>query len=150
MSNQYLSRNIHSVFHLRWLAAGVLAMGLVAHTGCGGRETYQVSGRAQYKDGSPITGGVRVIRLDPAQDTSAEIRKAASSNIAEDGSFEMFTRRPGDGVIPGRYAVTFTVLDKAMGGRSLIPAKFTQGNSTPFELVVDDDKTDLLFELEKM
>ncbi|MEX2309028.1 MAG: hypothetical protein WD738_15615 [Pirellulales bacterium] len=147
MSN--LEFSTRSYFACR-LGVGALVSCLVVLAGCGGREVYQVSGRAQYKDGSPITGGVRVIRLEPAEDTTAEIRKAASANIAPDGTFEMFTRRPGDGVIPGRYAVVFTVLDKAMGGRSLIPAKFTQGNTTLFELVVDENKEDLLFELEKL
>jgi len=132
------------------LGLGVLAVGLFLQVGCGGREAYDVSGRAQYKDGSPITGGVRVIRLEPAKDTSAEIRKAASSPIAEDGSFEMFTRRPGDRVIPGKYVVTFTVLDKAMGGKSLIPERFSRGDASPFQIVVDDDQEDLLFELEKL
>jgi hypothetical protein len=127
-----------------------LALGLLLQIGCGGRQAYDVTGRVQYKDGSPITGGVRVIRLEPTQDSGAEIRKAASSPIAEDGSFEMFTRRPGDGVIPGKYVVTFTVLDKAMGGNSLISEELTRGTTSPFELVVDEDKEDLLFELEKL
>jgi hypothetical protein len=128
-----------------------LAMALVVGaSGCGGREAYQVTGQAKYQDGSPITGGVRVIRLEPTVDSQAVIRKAASGNIAEDGSFELFTRRPGDGVLPGSYAVTFTVLDKPMGGRSLIPDKYTYKADTPFELEVDEDKDDLIFELEKL
>jgi hypothetical protein len=134
----------------RTIAVALLAFAAAVQSGCGGREAYQISGRAQYKDGSPITGGVRVIRLEPTQDTTAEIRKAASANIAPDGSFELFTRRPGDGVIPGKYAVVFTVLDKPMNGKSLIPDKFTTGTTTPFELVVDENQRDLLFELEKL
>jgi hypothetical protein len=132
-----------------FIRRGALALALLLQIGCGGRESYDVTGRVQYKDGSPITGGVRVIRLEPTQDSGAVIRKAASSPIAEDGSFEMFTRRPGDGVIPGKYVVTFTVLDKAMGGTSLIPDELTRGDTSPFELVVDEDKQELLFELEK-
>jgi hypothetical protein len=128
--------------------AAALVAGL---TGCGGgREVYQVSGRAQNQDGSPMTGGVRVIRLEPTEDSKAEIRKAASAQIAPDGTFEFFTRQPGDGVIAGSYAVTFTVLDKPMGGRSLIPQKYNLRTETPFKLEVDDDKDDLLFELEKL
>ena len=128
----------------------VIALALVGQAGCGSREAYQVSGRAQYKDGSPITGATRVIRLEPTADTTAEIRKAAGTTITADGSFELFTRKPGDGVIPGKYAVTFTVLDKPMGGKSLIPAKFTNPINTPFEIVVDGDKTELLYELDKL
>jgi hypothetical protein len=129
-----------------WCVMATLFVGLA---GCGGREAYQVSGRAQYIDGSPITGGVRVVRFEPMQDSRAEVRKAASAYIDPDGSFELFTRRPGDGVIAGSYAVTFTVLDKPMDGRSLIPEKYNRIADTPFEIDVDDDRDDLLFELEK-
>lgn len=130
-----------------WLVIAALVAGVA---GCGGREEYQVSGQAKYQDGSPITGAVRVIRLEPSDDSQAEVRKAASGNIAEDGSFKLFTRKPGDGVLPGTYAVTFTVLDKAMGGRSLIPDKYTYKANTPFKLEVDGDKDDVVFELEKL
>ncbi len=75
---------------------------VVAFVGCGSRQSYDVSGVAQYQDGSPITGAVRIVRLEPTDDTTATIRKAASGYLAEDGTFEMFTRRPGDGVIPGQ------------------------------------------------
>jgi hypothetical protein len=118
--------------------------------GCGSKEAYQVSGRAQYEDGSPIKGAVRIIRFEPASDSTATIRKAAAGTIAEDGSFELFTRKPGDGVYPGKYAVTFSILTQAMGGTSLVPMYYTHGKTTPFDIVVDDDKDGLLFELEKM
>jgi hypothetical protein len=41
-------------------------------------------------------------------------------------------------------------MDKPFGGRLLIPFKYTIGAESPFELVVDDDKSDLLYELEKL
>ncbi|HEY3391187.1 MAG TPA: hypothetical protein VGK58_00660 [Lacipirellulaceae bacterium] len=128
----------------------LLAVGLGSQSGCGGRTTYDVTGRATYEDGSPIVGGVRVIRLEPAGDTTATIRKAASGYLGQDGSFEMFTRKPGDGVIPGKYFVTFTVLDKPMGGKSLIPSKYNTAATSPFELVVDEDKEGLEYKLEKL
>ncbi|HEX2473493.1 MAG TPA: hypothetical protein VHK01_02035 [Lacipirellulaceae bacterium] len=129
----------------------LILIGLLATVaGCGSRQTYDVSGVAQYQDGSPISGAVRIIRLEPTDDTTATIRKAASGYLAEDGTFEMFTRRPGDGVIPGKYWVTFTVMDKAMGGKSLIPSKYTNAATSPFELVVDDDKDGLEYKLEKL
>jgi hypothetical protein len=123
---------------------------VVALTGCGSRESYDVSGVALYQDGSPIAGAVRIVRLEPATDTTATIRKVASGYLAEDGKFEMFTRKPGDGVVPGKYVVTFTVMDKAMGGKSLIPTKYNSAETSPFELVVDDDKDGLEYKLEKL
>jgi hypothetical protein len=131
-------------------ASLALAVCLVSLIGCGGRTTHQVTGRVQYTDGSPITGGVRVIRLEPAEDSTAEIRKVASGIIGQDGSFEMFMRKPGDGVFPGKYKVTFSVMDKPMGGKLLIPAKYTTVEETPFEIVVDEDKPGQLYELEKL
>jgi hypothetical protein len=130
----------------------VVAVALVGSSliGCGGRTTYQASGRVQYADGSPITGGTCIIRFEPTDDTTAEIRKVASGYIESDGTFEMFTRKPGDGVIAGKYWVTFTVMDKPMGGKSLIPAKYTTIDATPFEVVIDEDKTDLEYKLEKL
>jgi hypothetical protein len=133
----------------RCLLGILLAQGLMVLAGCGAKESHQVSGLVQYIDGSPISGGVRVIRFQPTDDTSAKIRKAASAEIAPDGSFELFTRRPGDGVFRGKYAVTFSVLTQPLGGKSLIPAKYSDIQSTPFIVEVDDDKTDLKFELEK-
>ena len=118
-------------------------------TGCGGRKTYQVTGRVQYKDGSPIKGGVRTIQFEPADNTTAEIRKMAIGEIAEDGSFTMYTRQPGDGVIPGIYIVTFRVLDKPLGGKSLIPEKYQTAATSPFDIHVDSNKSDQLYELEK-
>jgi len=122
---------------------------LVSQIGCSGRSTFQASGRVQYKDGSPVTGGVRVIHFEPTQSSTATIRKAATGEIAPDGSFEMFTRKPGDGVIAGKYAVTFVVMDKPMGGKSLIPGKYGSEAQTPYEIDVDANKTGLLYELEK-
>ena len=43
-------------------------------------------------------GAVFVFRFQPATDSSAMIRKAASADIQKDGLFEAYTRNPGDGV----------------------------------------------------
>ena len=130
--------------------SAALAWGFIGLIGCGAKETYQVSGRVQYSDGSPITGGVRVIRLQPTEDTTAKVRKAASADIAQDGSFELFTRRPGDGVFAGKYTVTFSILTQPLGGKSLIPAYYSDARSTPFKVDIDGDKSDLTFELDQL
>jgi hypothetical protein len=126
-----------------------LALSIFTTVGCNGRSTYQVSGKVQYKDGSPITGGVRVVNFEPTESSTATIRKTATGQIGQDGTFEMYSRKPGDGVIPGKYAVTFVVMDKPMGGKLLIPQKYASAAETPFEITVDGNKTDLLYELEK-
>jgi hypothetical protein len=136
------------------LRVGTLILGIVVlalpQAGCRGRTTHQVSGRVQYQDGSPITGAVKTIYLEPAENTTAEIRKMATGEIAEDGTFTLYTRKPGDGVIPGIYLVVFNVMDKPLGGKLLIPEKYKNPAETPFDIVVDEDKTGLLYELEKL
>ena len=69
----------------------------------------QVAGKVLYTDGTVPHADICVIRFDPTEDTTAEIRKGATSDITPDGSFELFTRMPGDGVYDGRLCVTFAV-----------------------------------------
>ena len=133
----------------RWILAA-FALPWLALAGCGdSRDTVQVSGRVHYKGGAPLDGAVRVIRLEPTDDTTAKIQKAASGTIQEDGTFELFTRKPGDGVFRGKYGVTFTVLTKAMGGESLITPDYESVVTTPYVVDVTDDMSDLVYELEK-
>jgi len=60
-----------------------------------------VKGKVTYK-GEPVKGGSVV--FSPL----SEGGKAASSEIQQDGTYTLSTNRPGDGVKPGRYRVTFT------------------------------------------
>ena len=100
------------------------------------------------KDGSVPAGGVRVVQFVPASDTTAKIRKGASGEIQGDGSFTAYTRKPGDGVFLGKYAVTFSVWKSPMDSTSLIAPKFSRASTTPYHVTVDDDVSDLKFELE--
>ncbi len=130
----------------RLLWAALYASVLV---GCSSRPTVEVSGTAKFADGSPIVGAVRTITLIPTEDTTAVVRKAATGIIAEDGSFTLYTRKPGDGVHRGKYAVTFNVLKDPNLGGLLIPEKYTLRDETPFKIELDSDRNDLSFELDK-
>jgi len=108
-----------------------------------------VGGKVSYHDGSAPKGGVRIVRFEPVKDAPAEKRRTASGNIAEDGSYELFTRMPGDGVIPGTYNVTFMVWKGEHDRVSLIADKYTASATTPYKDVrVEQDKNDLNFEIE--
>jgi hypothetical protein len=133
-----------------WLVVGVLC--LMATLGCGGRPgTAQVKGRVLFKDGTVPKGDVCVVRLQPAADSPAEIRKAASGDINADGYFEAFTRKPGDGVFLGKYDVTFSVLgDFNNSSSSLIDQKYTKAATTPHHITIEDDVDDLKFEIEPL
>jgi hypothetical protein len=122
---------------------------LLVLCGCNrGPATAQVRGKVLYKDGSVPKGGVRVVRFEPAQDTTAEIRKAASGQIESDGSFQLATRVPGDGVFLGKYVVTFAVWKGPRDPTSLIEEKYTNSSTSPYHVTVDDDIDDLMFEIE--
>lgn len=126
-----------------------LSLLAVVCLGCGGRpDAAQVSGTVLFKDGSVPKGGMCVVQFNPAPDTTAEIRKAASGDIREDGSFVAFTRKPGDGVFVGKYDVTFAVWPSAMDSRSLIDEKYARASTTPYHVTIDRDVSDLKFEIE--
>lgn len=127
---------------------GLLAMASVI--GCGGKPVAQASGRVEYTDGSPVTAPICAIRFEPVKETTAAVRKAASSRIAKDGSFAMKTIRPGDGVYKGQYAVTFTVIANPSTGKSLIPKQYTSKETTPYKVDVQQNKDDYVFQIEKL
>jgi hypothetical protein len=128
----------------------ITAVYLGVIVGCGrSQPVARVSGKINFKDASLQNAGIRMVRLEPTADTSATIRKGASAPINEDGSFELYTRRPGDGVYLGKYAVTFAFYRGAMDQRSLIPAKYTSAASTPYHVVVDQDVDNLEFEIDQ-
>jgi hypothetical protein len=102
-----------------------------------------------FKDGTIPRGSLCVVRFQPAADSPAEIRKAASADIQSDGFFEAFTRKPGDGVFLGKYDVVFSVLeDQNNSSSSLIHPKYNRASTTPYHVTIEDDVSDLEFELE--
>jgi hypothetical protein len=137
-----------TIHKLLWASTSVALCAVV--TGCGqDSPVAQVKGKVLYKDGSVPKGAIRVVRFEPAVDSTSVVRKAASSDIdAADGSFELFTRKPGDGVYRGKYKVTFTVLPDPRSQESLILDKYTISATTPYEVSVDRDVDDLAFEIE--
>ena len=115
-----------------------------------------VGGSVKFNDGAVPQGEVAVVRFEPVgpSDTTsgageAEIRKGASGDIRPDGGFTLTTVTPGDGVIPGRYKVCFTVLKTYLGQEPLVPAEYGNAQTTPFEVTVGPDgasQTDFVLE----
>ncbi len=135
----------------RIFVVAVVVASIAGLAGCNrGPATAQVSGKVLYKDGSVPKGGARVVRFEPAVDTTAPLRQPAGGNIEQDGSFELFTRKPGDGVLCGKYAVTFTIWKAPRDPVSLIKEEYTQSATTPYHVTIDHDVDDLLFEIEPL
>lgn len=147
------SSNGNSVSFERFLAiVAVLAIGCVVVVGgCHrGPAMAQVKGKVTYKDGSIPRGGVRVVRFEPAKDSTAEVRKGASAEIRDDGTFEAWTRQQGDGVYVGDYSVTFVVLKAPMDPKPLILPKYSSSATTPYKVSITGDVDDLKFEIEPL
>jgi hypothetical protein len=132
--------------HLALVAATLFGL-----SGCNrGPAMYNVSGKVLYTDGSVPTGGVAVVRLQPATTSTSEIRKGASGAIGPDGSFELSTRIQGDGVYEGEYDVTFVVQKGVMDTTSLIPPKYTDPQQSGLKVTVDRNIDDLDFKIEPL
>ena len=122
---------------------------LGATAGCGnGKRVAQVHGKVVFKNGSMPNAGIRMVRLEPAGDTSATVRKGASGSINDDGTFDIYTLRPGDGVYLGKYAVTFTFLKSFTEQQQMIAKKYTVAATTPYHLNLEKNTDDLEYELE--
>ncbi len=91
-----------------------------------------------------------MVRFEPTRDSPALVRQAAGGSIGDDGSFVLSTRKPGDGVYLGKYAVTFTVLKAPRDPVSLVEEKYTFSATTPYHVTVDGDQSDLFFEIEPL
>jgi hypothetical protein len=137
----------------RRAALSLPAIALVAVVMCGcdqGPPMYKVTGKVTYKDGSVPKGGVCSVQFLPTANTTAQVRKGASGAISPDGTFEMHTRAPGDGVNAGDYGVTFAIWQSPTDPRSLIPPKYSNPATSGYKITVDKDISDLKFEIEPL
>jgi hypothetical protein len=128
------------------LILALFAPCLLLTIGCNrGPKMVQVGGKVLAEDGSPIKRGVREIRFEPMDDTTAVMRRTAIGQIKDDGSFELFTRRPGDGVLPGKYAVLISVVKAPRDPISLIDERYSVSATTPYHETIEDDVDDLSY-----
>jgi hypothetical protein len=80
-------------------AAVAVSLLLLGAVGCGPR-LYPVRGTVTYPDGKPLTEGTVVFE---SKDADKPI--TARGTLQPDGSYELSTSRPGDGVPAGKYQV---------------------------------------------
>ncbi len=82
-----------------------LALAALGLSGCGGG-LYPVRGTVTLDDGTPVTKGLVVFeRVDGGPAVTAR------GQIQPDGSYELSTNKPGDGVPPGRYKAVLNSMD---------------------------------------
>jgi hypothetical protein len=91
------------------------------------------------------------VHFEPTSESTATLRKVATGVIGKDGTFELMTRKPGDGVCQGEYAVTIAIIKGATDPTLLSPEKYGNAKTTPFPLItVDHNISDLKFEIEPL
>ena len=88
------------VFKCRHFAA-ILAIAPLLLAGCGSGEYFPVSGRVVDTEGQVIEG------LEDAQIEfeSTEGKTSSVGIIQPDGTFSLYTQKPGDGALPGRHRI---------------------------------------------
>jgi hypothetical protein len=130
--------------------AGLCLVGAM-FSGCNrGPAMYQVRGKVLYKDGS-VPSGMGAVHLEPTSASTATIKKVASGAIGPDGTFEMMTRKPGDGVFKGEYVVTIAVVKSATDPTLLSAETYRNAKTTPIApITVDHNLSDLKLEIEPL
>jgi hypothetical protein len=86
---------------MKRLHVGAVALFCLLLLGCGGNR-HPVRGKVVYPDGTPVTAGMVVCELIVEGESP---RVSANGAIQPDGSFQLGTLRPEDGVPAGRYRV---------------------------------------------
>jgi hypothetical protein len=121
-------------------------------TGCGGNELMPVTGSVHYDDGTVPVGGLSMLRFTPTADSPSPSRRAVEGTInPTDGTFELMTYRPGDGVHAGEYHVSFTVRKNYMEPESAMPPEYSHysaPSTTPLRVTVDSGHRKFDFVLE--
>ncbi len=112
--------------------------------GAGGGSLVPVKGKITYK-GQPLTKGLVV--FEPRNSGST-----ATGELKSDGTFVLTTVKEGDGVVPGKHRVCISGtgsegLGKNKKPKELIPAKFTQPNTSGLVAEVTSDKTEYNFDI---
>ncbi len=112
-----------------------------------------VTGSVKFEDGSIPKGQASgYVEFAPAGGTAAS--KGATGIIdKETGEFELYTTKPGDGVLPGSYTVTLRVNSKYPpnpdGSSSVVPLEYTTSEKSPLTAEVDASHTRFDFKIPK-
>jgi hypothetical protein len=88
----------------RFWRVAPLALLLGFATGCGGPQP--VRGTVTLEDGTPLTKGMVVF-----ESMAGDNKITARGDIRPDGTFQLGTYKPGDGVPPGKYRVLIAPRD---------------------------------------
>jgi hypothetical protein len=129
------------------LRLSTLACLLLLLCGCGEKTDglIPVSGTIKFADGTVPIGESALIWFEATESGN----KSASGTIEADGSFELMTFKPGDGVGPGKYKVVAKVYKSYREQTLAVPQQYADASATPLEAIVDADNTHFDFVIER-
>jgi len=97
-----------------------------------------VKGKVTYK-GQPVTKGV--IQFEPDG-----YGRPATGQLQSDGTFELSTLKPGDGVVAGEHRISIIELDKSLAKDRALK-KYGSPNTSRLTAEVSSEKTEFAFDL---
>jgi hypothetical protein len=116
-----------------WVINLGVAFCLTFNGGCSSSGLYSVTGKVTDEGGHPIDGltGSEVMFIGGNSSSVGEIKA--------DGSFSMYTNKPGDGVPPGDYTVYFPRrrIDSEREAPQSIATKFEKPEASGLEAKVE-------------
>jgi len=124
-----------------------LLVGLLIASGCSTAGYYHVKGKVVDSQGQPIAelAGSQIIFSLINGTTSSE------GEIQADGSFQLFTLKPGDGAPPGDYQVYIPrrYLDPEHAGPQVIDAKYEKPDTSGLHATVEKKTNTFEFKVER-
>lgn len=121
---------------------------LVLAAGCAGGK-YPVEGRVVWSDGTPATelAGYGV------EFNAPEAKVSATGVVKPDGSFELGTDKPGDGVLPATYKVSIAPPprdDDTPAPKPLLPRKYEDSETSGLTETIERGKKVVTLKVERI
>jgi hypothetical protein len=118
---------------------------LVLLAGCNSSGKYPVHGKVTDKQGQPIAG------LEGSQIVFEGTSTSSVGEIAADGSYTLFTDRPGDGVPPGDYQVYIPRrrIDPEREAPQAINARFEKPQTSDLKATVEPKTNTFDFQVDR-
>ena len=139
-----------SVFKLGFWSAAVAAglLCVVVSGGCSSAGYYPVQGKVVDQAGQPVPG------LEGSEIVFSLVNGSTSSiaPIADDGSFTLFTDKPGDGAPPGEYQVYIPRrrIDTERAAPQVIDSKYEKPETSGLQATVEKKRNTFEFKVAKL
>jgi hypothetical protein len=132
-----------------WSAVAAIGLlSLVVSGGCSSTGYYPVQGKVVDSAGQPIPGleGSEIVFTLVGGQTSS------IAQIEDDGSFKLFTDKPGDGAPPGEYQVYIPRrrIDTERAAPQVIDAKYEQPETSDLKATVENKRNNFEFKVAKV